>query len=657
MVKGYTANEYGDFFIASLQQPYKDVVRVLDWEIIVGLKPFNLTGTISTVSGSTTVLGKRTNFEILNVGDDILIGNQSYRVATIMSPIELNLTVAPDFTVNDIEYYLPSNNANRFDFEYRWSVDGKTFSEFRELNKDQMFGDILSLSLNPDNDFYIDIKPEVVAIQPGNTLTLVSMNFILETGSGSVTSCPQFCTDCTDPYAYTGCANIIVDDCSDSNLFQPYNLGKHTKLYKDLNFLVSNIFGHNVTYFRTEPDTRTKDVILMEYSLHNVVDQESVKILVPDNAFPEETITYDIFGMNFEEFEIHIVQQEFERVFGEGKRPRSKDYMFIPLINRMYEISSVNIADEFMHSSSYWRIKLVKYQERSSVIKGEFDAATDTLTTGIEEVFGEEIKEEYEKDTNPRQFQTVTTSYRDGIRKYIDSDLNIRDYDLKNRWTVVSKNYYDLESVSDLSTALEYDVKSDLDSDSNLAVSLWFQPKFKFTDTNEYFLFGDQRALVPQGETGMRMYISNNELKVYHGSDVKTFTHGINLEPTKWYGVIVNFNNEFRQLGVYIYSLDPSINTRRVPSPQSDDNNLILEFDKVEDIQTPMVWGGEESSSNFHLRGNKTYMTNIRVFTTPIELEQHSNVLNQYVVRDNQLGILIDNAIPSIGYQKFKNAR
>ena len=262
MVKGYTANEYGDFFIASLQQPYKNVVRVLDWEIIVGLKPFNLTGTISTVSGSTTVLGKRTNFEVLNVGDDILIGNQSYRIATIMSPIELNLTVAPDFTVNDIEYYLPSNNANRFDFEYRWSVDGKTFSEFRELNKDQMFGDILSLSLNPDNDFHIDIKPEVAAIQPGNTLTLISMNFILETASGSVTSCPQFCTDCTDPYAYTGCANIIVDDCSDSNLFQPYNLGKHTKLYKDLNFLVSNIFGHNVTYFRTtEPDTKNKRLL------------------------------------------------------------------------------------------------------------------------------------------------------------------------------------------------------------------------------------------------------------------------------------------------------------------------------------------------------------------------------------------------------------
>ena len=50
-------------------------------------------------------------------------------------------------------------------------------------------------------------------------------------------------------------------------------------------------------------------------------------------------------------------------------------------------------------------------------------------------------------------------------------------------------------------------------------------------------------------------------------------------------------------------------------------------------------------------------MTNIRVFNTPIEVEQHSNVLNQYVVRDNQLAQVIDNAIPSLGFQKFANAK
>ena len=67
-----------------------------------------------------------------------------------------------------------------------------------------------------------------------------------------------------------------------------------------------------------------------------------------------------------------------------------------------------------------------------------------------------------------------------------------------------------------------------------------------------------------------------------------------------------------------------------------------------------MVWN---SNSNFQLRGNGMYMTNLRIFEQTIEAEQRSNVLNQYVVRDNQLAKMIDNAIPSIGFQKFFHSK
>jgi hypothetical protein len=62
-------------------------------------------------------------------------------------------------------------------------------------------------------------------------------------------------------------------------------------------------------------------------------------------------------------------------------------------------------------------------------------------------------------------------------------------------------------------------------------------------------------------------------------------------------------------------------------------------------------------SSNYALKGGQLKITNIRLFDTPIEVEQHSNVLNQYVVRDNQRAMIIDNALPSLGFQKFRNAR
>ena len=649
MVTGYTATEYGDYLIASLQEPYYNTVKVLNWEIIAGVQNSTTVGTVNTTASSTTLLGNGTNFTVFSPGDEIILGNTTFEIASISAQNVLELTVAPTFTTTNLEYYLPVNDNNKFEYEYRWSHTNSEFSEFRELNKGIAIGDIKSLIFDPSKPLWIDIKAEVAALSAGHTISIISVTFTLETESGVIESCPQFCVECTDPFAMEGCANIEVSCNADT--FNPYQLTKSATIYKQLVGITNNIFGHNVTYFRTESDIRTEDVILMEYSLHNVVEKGTVKILVPDNEFPSEANTYDIFGIEFAEFEIHIVAEEFERVFGLGKTPRNKDYMYIPIINRMYEIESMSLADEFNREHSYWRIKLVKYQDRTSVIKGQFEDDTDALVTGVEEIFGERIQDEYEKNTKPEQYQTITTTYRDGIRQFVDRSLSIIDHDLKNRWTVVSKNYYDLKNVITNNTSILYTVPSKLSSNENLAVSLWFSPQFNNTDLNEYVLFGDIAAI-----DGFKIYISNTKLKVVVGVIEHVFTHGLTFSNSNWYGLILNVGNTFAQLGLAIYRLDATNNSGMIPGqrPQDASNNLIQEYAHTIEMSQSLMWN---SGYNYHLRGNNTYMTNIRVFEKTIEFEQHHNILNQYVVRDNQHSILIDNAIPSLGYQKFYNAR
>lgn len=649
MVTGYTANEYGDFMIASLKEPYLNTLKVLDWEVVVGVQNAKTVGTISTEVGSTKIRGRFTDFAQLSEGDKIIIGNTEYEIATITNPIELDLTVEVGFTTSGLDFYLPSNASNKFDYEYRWSPDGEQYSELRPLNKSLGFTDLMGLTFDPSKPLYIDLRAEVSALQTGSTISIISVTYTLETEDGQIESCPQFCVECTDPFAFDGCANIEVE--CDTNLFNPYNLNKSVNVYKQLVGLTSDIFGHSVQYFRTEADARTKDVTLMEYSLFNVVDKKDLKILVPDNEFPEEAATFDIFGMEFAEFEIHIVAEEFEKVFGKGKKPRSKDYMYIPLINRMYEVSSLSLADEFNHTSSYWRVKLVKYQDRSAVLKNEFEVATDTLFTGVEEVFGEEQKAEQEKATNPQQFQTVTTAYRDGIRGFIDQSLSIVDYDLKNRWTVVSKNYYDLAKVKENVVALEYALKSKLTSEDNLALTLWFSPQFDSNDTTEHQLFGDLQAMA-----GFKVFASNQSIRMFVNGTDYTFEHNTAFTKGEWYGLVLNINNKFLQSSVGLYHLDLSVNRgNAAPNrPQDANNNLQEVYSHVLELGQPLVW---DTDSNYHLRGNSMHMTNIRLFTNVIEEEQHHNILNQYVVRDNQLSIIIDNAIPSLGYQRFKANR
>jgi hypothetical protein len=644
MVTKYTANEYGDFFVASIQQPYNNVVRVLDWNIVAGVKKQNMTGNITGSFGTQNIYGYETQFDTSFAGgDSIIIGNVTYEIDVVINNTELTVTEPLQYNFTNAKYYTIQDTITFFDYEFRWSTDGKVFSEFVPLNHGTEVRDIQGIVFNPLKPLYIDVKSEVAGLAGGNTLTFLSIEFTLETEAGTIESCPNFCTDCTDPFAMNGCANIQVT-CNTSNQFNPYALTKSVKMYKQLVNIVNGIFGHQVTYFKTEPDARTTDVILMEYSLHNVTDKQTIKILVPDNEFPTEASTYDIFGIELEDFEIHITAEEFETHFGAGKYPRNKDYMFIPIINRMYEINSVSLADEFNRSHSYWKVKLVKYQDRGDVIKGQFDDDTDVLITGIEEVFGERIQDEYKKNLKPEIFQTVIDKHNDGIRTFVDRKLQIVDYALKNRWTVVSKNHYDFSLMTVGDSAVIYEAQSEVKSGNGIAFSSWFAPRFASNSNLNYRLIGDTADK-------FSITISNTELIVTTPHGVQYFTHGITFNPAKWYGYVVNINNEFLQLSASIYSLDITNNTML---PQSAGNNLTNEFTQTVSQIEEQIW---TSQAKFELRANSMLMTNIRVFDTPIEFEQHSNILNQYVVRDNQHAIIIDNAIPTIGFQKYANAR
>ena len=61
MVTGYTANAYGDQLIASLQDPFQNVIRITDWEIIAGLTTPQTNGVVILNAGSTTVIGMGTD--------------------------------------------------------------------------------------------------------------------------------------------------------------------------------------------------------------------------------------------------------------------------------------------------------------------------------------------------------------------------------------------------------------------------------------------------------------------------------------------------------------------------------------------------------------------------------------------------------------------
>lgn len=646
-VTNFTANAIGDYFFAKLQEPYLDVKKVLNWSILYGVNSPTSIGTVQLTAGSKTIVGTGVVWT-LQPSDKFIVGSQTFTVDSIIAN---TITTVEDatFTAAAAKWYEFPDADNNFTFEYRWSQnavesDAGEMSPLLPLNVS-----ITNLDFDANKPLWIDVKAEVNRLSLLHSVSLLSITFELETEAGTIQSCPQLCVDCDDPYV-AGCTNIVID-CSDP-IYDPYNLSRPTAIYSEISELASEMWGHSTKYFRVEPDKRSKDVVLMEYSLYNVKDMSDLKIVVPDNAMPTREFTYDIFGMGFEDFEIHITKGQMEKAFGTNIAPRPRDYMYIPIMNRMYEVSSVSFADEFNQSMTYWRVMLKKYEERTSTIVGDdaagvaIDQTLDELYTGVDEVFGEEIKEEYRQSTKPEQYQTMFSEVGDGIRERIHNSLTISDKSLRNKWTIISKNYYDLESVKDLGIeCLVYKKFSQLATEDNLALSAWFKPNFTNASSEQTIIDGRT------GEKGFKLTVNKTHVKAYI-NDI-TLTYPFTVQPIngEWYGIVYNLNNTYLNTSANVYQLNPKSNTLTAMSVSDTLPNVM---DQNFELGGKQGW---VTSQKWSLMPAKLAMTNIRLYTKIIGKDQHTNMLQQYIVRDNRLTHIIDNAIPSIQLRKYNQNR
>jgi len=647
MVTDYIATEVGDKIIAKLVDPYLKVEKVLGWNIKAGFSNEFTVGKLTFTNGSDTVTGIGTNLD-LNNGDIVLAGGYEFVVDNTPDAETLVLQTPSNVDLNNVTFYVKTNQWNYFSYEYRWSQNNKPdageLTQWHPLTSGTLVGELLSINFDPNLPLWLEIRATVEDIQPLHELSLLSITYTIQYEDGTIEECPQTCIDC-EPFELDGCANIIVE-CDAANLYQPYALQKPTHLYKSLSNLANTIVGHNITYYRVEPNVRSKDVILKEYSLYDVIEKESIKVMVPDNEFPTEQNTFDIFGMGFEDFEIHIVGEEFRKHFGENKSPRSRDYLYFPFNNRMYEVNSVALADEFNRELTYFKVMLKKYENRTSTNKEGFEEDLTDLVKGVEEVFGEEIKEEFDKVTKPLQYQTTHHRAQDGVRKFVHRDLTLNDINLKNRWTVITRNYYDLSTVlSDefQAPAVVYEAMSTLKANENRAFTFWFNPTKTFDLAKDtYYDIIDGTNIL---DKGLIIQISSMNIKVIINQQEYIFDHSTIFSHTTWYGMVVNVSNTYGEVSTFMYKLDDQANY----TDPTGQNELELAHSGHLESLSPHTW---ETDVNWSLRGSEFNLTNIRMFDKTIEDEQHENVLHQYVVRDSQHAIIIDNAIPSLQIQK-----
>jgi len=441
-------------------------------------------------------------------------------------------------------------------------------------------------------------------------------------------------------------------NCDNNPTFKPYDFNRSLGLYDKLADDVNNLFAWEVDYYKTDPDTNGRDTVIHEYQIFNVVDQQKLKVLVPDNQFPDNTILFNQFDLSlFDTFEIHITKREFHRKFGLDRRPDKRDFLFFCQMNRMYQIEHTQAYKEFMNSSIYYKVVLKKYQDRKNIDNRLYkDPLEDLLiNNSTEKLFGDLVEDEIKKVSHKEMLENSTEKEYVPVEPHIDNDIIIENdqkpksidkpqpiqlkvfvksikEDLQNGPNIISKYYYDLSNRVGQDAIIYQRVDNTIKKGKNRAFSCWFNIQ-KYVPNQQYNLIDNFNTVL---NNGYKIYFIDGNIKIQWFDQI--FDVSVSIREKCWYGIIVNFNQRQEKLDLVIYTIKPN------PFASSTELDLVQEesFGLI-----PVMFEGDLT---LRLKGSNMKYSNLRLFNDIIPTDKYQKLLNQYIVVDTTKLILADNA-------------
>ena len=444
------------------------------------------------------------------------------------------------------------NENNYYKKEFRYSVDKILWSDYMELTNKNLS----KINLSEGDVLYIEYRFEKIG-DDDVELTVESISLDVEYINNVESPIPA-CYWNTPAGMGTGgncCKPQIVYDCAcgdGSNRFNPYAIGNSLAIYQQMSKLVSNMFGICCQYFKTEADHRSRDVILKEYSLENVVDKKSIKVLIPDNQLPTREIQFNSMMMDYPvQFEVHIVKQEFWNSFGEGTHPDPHDYLYFQsYLNKMYRVDSVSEPDDFGYLGTYWRVSLTPYEKMSSVGFADDDLKndTETLIFSAEGKFEEEVKEEYQDNRKDNQANDLGDlgEGQDWLRRKLNVNVRIKDEKVFNDYTMVASKYYDMTTIDKGIAAVEYKYTEGFTNNDQRMISFLLRPRFTNMNISDNIMIES----IENNEGKIRLILKDWDKNIIVGNYMKIVKAGTasgyrKITYAKKSGRIVDVEGEF----------------------------------------------------------------------------------------------------------------
>lgn len=535
------------------------------------------------------------------------------------------------------------------------------------------------------------IAPGNGSVTPAMTTYDLNMNFYTQG-----LSCYSKNPNTTVPSGGINSAINAENQANQDTLWKPYDA---TQIFDFANTLangLNSIFAWEVDYHLTDPDSNGIDFVLHEYQLFNIIDMKKLKVLVPENKFPDNMVKFNQFSLDlFDTWEIHILKDEFKRKFGIDKRPSEKDIIFMCPLNRLYQVKHAQVFRDVMNAGYYYKIILEKYEQRANIrnLHDESKALLDVITknTTMDELFGPEKTQEEQTIANIEQFKPFTF---DPMRYVVNNKVIRIEQSLYNGNFDFSKTHYDFKNVIGKTAILYKKTDNNLLESSNRCLICWFnfnndwdpeRPSKKAIDsynidnnTNFWLLDNYDETL----NKGYRLWYYKRDINLQINEQVYKLSN-VNLLTNIWYALVINIDQRQKTVKMVAYTRDNDyeivffnpttyqvekigwmdstgytyiISAGYKPVNNEELRNVSTDYMPVKESYYENTYVQSfEHEYDLQIKGSNIKYTNLRILTDVVSDSEVYGLLNQFYVANAEKVLLADNADKNIYTDNYIN--
>lgn len=338
---------------------------------------------------------------------------------------------------------------------------------------------------------------------------------------------------------------------------------------------IAQMYGHFSIYFKST--VTKKNNTLATNVNREIVSIKKFPVQFPGNELPQDRNVYSDWDYPLiDEVMIHVVDELFKKAFGYDSVPQAGDFLYVPLINKLFKVTAVQPKNGYMGKIGWWEVFLGKYEDDETLGMSkdlhenfstfedygafeDYDGLIEELETienetvfSADSVLMQTIDEKKEVTENFTNKLVDSTDYIDlketeNQRKFYSKRLDIISLNPENNAFPVTM--YDCTKVERNIVGLTYDLKDAVSvNKKSLIIDNEFSLSFNYVTTKKF----SSRIIVTDN-----FYIESvkDKLSIFDINNQKQYDIDFVFESLEYYQINVSYNKKLRQYSVIIFIL------------------------------------------------------------------------------------------------------